>query len=173
MAAAAKRSENSRIFWMNGVSEGEQPLVFVPGVDGGLKSQTPLSLGADRICASSKKGTKIRVKHASNGKNQASQKTTQRKEDHFQSDYSGCYTREEVLVDRRDTVSTMHTLPQPSDTFLPLPQMSTRAKSDISLKDLCFEDKRRIANLIEELARASEEKEESVQRLKDEQENFE
>ncbi|MED6244247.1 hypothetical protein ATANTOWER_001055 [Ataeniobius toweri] len=158
---------------MNGVSEGEQPLVFVPGVDGGLKSQTPLSLGADRICASSKKGTKIRVKHASNGKNQASQKTTQRKQDHFQSDYSECYTTEEVLVDRRDTVSTMHTLPQPSDTFLPLPQMSSRAKSDISLKDLCFEDKRRIANLIEELARASEEKEESVQRLKDEQENFE
>uniref|UniRef100_A0A3B5KR99 Zgc:162344 n=1 Tax=Xiphophorus couchianus TaxID=32473 RepID=A0A3B5KR99_9TELE len=49
----------------------------------------------------------------------------------------------------------------------------SRAKGDISLKDLCFEDKRRIANLIEELAKVSEEKEESVQRLKNEQGNFE
>ncbi|XP_062867786.1 protein hinderin isoform X2 [Trichomycterus rosablanca] len=46
-------------------------------------------------------------------------------------------------------------------------------KSKASLKDLCSEDKRRIANLIEELARVSEEKEESVQRLRDEQETFE
>ncbi|XP_055724980.1 protein hinderin-like isoform X3 [Salvelinus fontinalis] len=49
----------------------------------------------------------------------------------------------------------------------------TQAKSRASLKDLCPEDKRRIANLIQELARVSEEKEESVQRLKDEQETFE
>uniref|UniRef100_A0A8C2X4R7 Zgc:162344 n=1 Tax=Cyclopterus lumpus TaxID=8103 RepID=A0A8C2X4R7_CYCLU len=47
------------------------------------------------------------------------------------------------------------------------------AKSQVCLKDLCPEDKRRIANLIEELARVSEEKEESVQRLKHEQEHFE
>uniref|UniRef100_A0A3Q0SEG3 Uncharacterized protein n=1 Tax=Amphilophus citrinellus TaxID=61819 RepID=A0A3Q0SEG3_AMPCI len=49
----------------------------------------------------------------------------------------------------------------------------SKAKSEVGLKDLCPEDKRRIANLIEELARVSEEKEESVQRLKDEQGNFE
>ncbi|CAB1315236.1 unnamed protein product [Coregonus sp. 'balchen'] len=49
----------------------------------------------------------------------------------------------------------------------------TQAKSRASLKDLCPEDKRRIANLIQELARVSEEKEESVQRLRDEQEAFE
>ncbi|XP_067840593.1 protein hinderin isoform X2 [Heptranchias perlo] len=42
-----------------------------------------------------------------------------------------------------------------------------------SLKDLCPEDKRRIANLIKELARVSEEKEETVERLKTEQESFE
>ncbi|XP_007895324.2 protein hinderin isoform X1 [Callorhinchus milii] len=42
-----------------------------------------------------------------------------------------------------------------------------------SLKDLCPEDKRRIANLIKELARVSEEKEETVERLKAEQESFE
>ncbi|XP_051899969.1 protein hinderin isoform X2 [Pristis pectinata] len=42
-----------------------------------------------------------------------------------------------------------------------------------SLKDLCPEDKRRIANLIRELARVSEEKEETKERLKAEQESFE
>ncbi|XP_059845585.1 protein hinderin isoform X2 [Hypanus sabinus] len=42
-----------------------------------------------------------------------------------------------------------------------------------SLKDLCPEDKRRIANLIKELARVSEEKEETKERLKAEQESFE
>ncbi|XP_076140791.1 protein hinderin [Alosa pseudoharengus] len=47
------------------------------------------------------------------------------------------------------------------------------ANTKPSLKDLCPEDKRRIANLIQELARVSEEKEESVQKLRDEQETFE
>uniref|UniRef100_A0A803JIU5 Protein hinderin n=1 Tax=Xenopus tropicalis TaxID=8364 RepID=A0A803JIU5_XENTR len=42
-----------------------------------------------------------------------------------------------------------------------------------SLKDLCPEDKRRIANLIKELARVSEEKEVTEERLKTEQESFE
>ncbi|CAH2296793.1 Hypothetical predicted protein [Pelobates cultripes] len=42
-----------------------------------------------------------------------------------------------------------------------------------SLKDLCPEDKRRIANLIKELARVSEEKEVTEERLKIEHESFE
>ncbi|KAJ1211138.1 hypothetical protein NDU88_006499 [Pleurodeles waltl] len=42
-----------------------------------------------------------------------------------------------------------------------------------SLKDLCLEDKKRIANLIKELARVSEEKEVTEGRLKAEQETFE
>ncbi|KAM3938726.1 protein hinderin [Leptodactylus fuscus] len=42
-----------------------------------------------------------------------------------------------------------------------------------SLKDLCPEDKRRIANLIKELARVSEEKEVTEERLKSEHESFE
>ncbi|CDQ72326.1 unnamed protein product [Oncorhynchus mykiss] len=49
----------------------------------------------------------------------------------------------------------------------------TQATNRTSLKDLCPQDKRRIANLIQELARVSEEKESSVQRLRDEQETFE
>ncbi|XP_008830727.1 protein hinderin isoform X1 [Nannospalax galili] len=47
-----------------------------------------------------------------------------------------------------------------------------RVKS-ASLKDLCLEDKRRIANLIQELARVSEEKEVTEERLKTEQESSE
>ncbi|XP_060029740.1 protein hinderin isoform X2 [Erinaceus europaeus] len=47
------------------------------------------------------------------------------------------------------------------------------AIKSVSLKDLCLEDKRRIANLIKELARVSEEKEVTEERLKAEQESFE
>ncbi|XP_044921462.1 protein hinderin isoform X2 [Mustela putorius furo] len=43
----------------------------------------------------------------------------------------------------------------------------------VSLKDLCLEDKRRIANLIKELARVSEEKEVTEERFRAEQESFE
>ncbi|XP_055488417.1 protein hinderin isoform X2 [Leucoraja erinacea] len=78
-------------------------------------------------------------------------------------------------------------LPQHSDSaFLnPLkirpvkPSMSNevinekRGSKTASLKDLCPEDKRRIANLIKELARVSEEKEETKERLKAEHETFE
>ncbi|XP_032323160.1 LOW QUALITY PROTEIN: protein hinderin [Camelus ferus] len=48
-----------------------------------------------------------------------------------------------------------------------------RGMKSASLKDLCLEDKRRIANLIKELARVSEEKEVTEERLKAEQESFE
>ncbi|XP_031221017.1 protein hinderin isoform X2 [Mastomys coucha] len=48
-----------------------------------------------------------------------------------------------------------------------------RGVKSASLKDLCLEDKRRIANLIKELARVSEEKEVTEERLKTEQESFE
>ncbi|KAG5834170.1 hypothetical protein ANANG_G00258610 [Anguilla anguilla] len=50
---------------------------------------------------------------------------------------------------------------------------SAQTRSSASLKDLCAEDKRRIANLIQELARVSEEKDETQQKLKEEQESFE
>uniref|UniRef100_A0A8C1PX21 Zgc:162344 n=1 Tax=Cyprinus carpio TaxID=7962 RepID=A0A8C1PX21_CYPCA len=70
------------------------------------------------------------------------------------------------------------TTPAPEPDLPPLPSAqplfsTALARSKPSLKDLCPEDKRRIANLIQELARVSEEKEESVQKLRDEQETFE
>ncbi|XP_043403623.1 protein hinderin isoform X3 [Chelonia mydas] len=52
-------------------------------------------------------------------------------------------------------------------------QVTNGGVKSASLKDLCPEDKRRIANLIKELARVSEEKEETEERLRAEQESFE
>ncbi|XP_077672751.1 protein hinderin isoform X2 [Eretmochelys imbricata] len=52
-------------------------------------------------------------------------------------------------------------------------QVTNGGVKSASLKDLCPEDKRRIANLIKELARISEEKEETEERLRAEQESFE
>ncbi|XP_012772867.1 protein hinderin isoform X1 [Maylandia zebra] len=165
MAAAAKRSENSGIFWMNGVSDDERPLVFIPGVDGEVTSQAPFNLKPLSTSTSKKRGHKMGVKSTSDCKKQAKQ----RREVKNQSDHSGVYTKEDVSVHHNAAVMT----PQ---TFLPVSQVISevsKAKSEVCLKDLCPEDKRRIANLIEELARVSEEKEESVRRLKDEQGNFE
>uniref|UniRef100_A0A4W4G5S1 Protein hinderin n=1 Tax=Electrophorus electricus TaxID=8005 RepID=A0A4W4G5S1_ELEEL len=73
---------------------------------------------------------------------------------------------------------TLHQVSEPPQNLFLFPCVQalpnrSQAKSKASLKDLCPEDKRRIASLIEELARVSEEKEESVQRLRDEQETFE
>ncbi|XP_047439406.1 protein hinderin isoform X2 [Mugil cephalus] len=171
MAAATKRNANSGIFWMNGVSDEEQPLVFVPGVD--RETKTPFNVGPGSSGASNKRGTKMGMKRVSNGKSQSTQKSRGKKQDHSQSECDS-YSKENI---HHSTVTAGHIVSPHSGPSLPLFQVTSdtsRAKSsDVCLKDLCPEDKRRIANLIEELARVSEEKEQSVQRLKDEQGNFE
>ncbi|CAG5983270.1 unnamed protein product [Menidia menidia] len=183
MAASVKRVGNPGIFWMNGVSDDEeQPLAFVPGVDGGRK--TPFILGSESLCTYNKKGTKMRTQHSSDRKNPTTQKTGKKTQGHLQSVRSGTYSLESVPLNQSMAVATEKASSQPPDAFPPLAEKkspcvhplvseTSRAKSEVSLKDLCPEDKRRIANLIEELARVSEEKEESMQRLKDEQGNFE
>ncbi|XP_008278725.1 protein hinderin [Stegastes partitus] len=176
MAAAAKRSGSSGIFWMNGGSDEEHPLVFAPGVDGEVKTRTPFNLGQGSTSTSNKRGSKMQIKSASDCKNQVTQKRRGKMQGHSQSALSGSYIKEKVSACHTAAVTAEQTISPPSGTFLPLSQVicdTSRAKSEVCLKDLCPEDKRRIANLIEELARVSEEKEESVQRLKDEQGNFE
>ncbi|KAE8298110.1 hypothetical protein D5F01_LYC02598 [Larimichthys crocea] len=153
---------------MNGVSDDEQPLVFVPGLEGGTKSSFSLGPGS-----SSKRGTKIRARRSSDCKNETTLKKGGKKQGHSQSERSGAYT-EKVSVHHTAAVATEHSRSPANGVFQPSTQViSETSKSLVCLKDLCPEDKRRIANLIEELARVSEEKEESVQRLKDEQESFE
>ncbi|XP_071349357.1 protein hinderin isoform X2 [Trachinotus anak] len=178
MAAGANKSGSSGIFWMNGVSDEEQPLAFVPGVDGEVKTQNSFSLRPGSTSTFSKRGTKTwgAARRRSDCKNDATLKKGGKKHGHLQSDHSGAYTKEKVSVHHSAAVATEHTPTLASDTFLPSSQViseTSRGSSQVCLKDLCPEDKRRIASLIEELARVSEEKEESVQRLKDEQENFE
>uniref|UniRef100_A0A8C9XMM3 Zgc:162344 n=1 Tax=Sander lucioperca TaxID=283035 RepID=A0A8C9XMM3_SANLU len=125
------------------------------GLEGEGKTPTPFSLrSGSSTSTSSKRGTKMRTRRSSDCKNETTLRKVVKKQGSSQSERSGVYTKENVSV-------------HPSAT------VATEAKSQVCLKDLCPEDKRRIANLIEELARVSEEKEESVQRLKDEQENFE
>ncbi|RVE72995.1 hypothetical protein OJAV_G00044100 [Oryzias javanicus] len=155
MAAATGETGNSGISWKNGVSDEEQPLAFVPGVDRGVKALS-FNLGSENSYVSSKRGTRMPVKRVSICKNPSTQKTEK--------------------LHRSSAVPAEYILPKSPHTFCPVSQMmpeNNEAKKDVSLKDLCPEDKRRIANLIEELARVSEEKEESVQRLKDEQGNCE
>ncbi|XP_058488680.1 protein hinderin [Solea solea] len=176
MAAGVTRSGSSGIFWMNGVSDEEQPLVFVPGVDGEVITQTSVNLASGSTSTFSKGGTEMRgtARRSSGCKNEATLKKGGKKQGHLQSDHSGVYTREKVSVNNQSAAERTPSLA--SDMFLPPSQViseTSAIRSQICLKDLCSEDKRRIANLIEELARVSEEKEVSVQRLKDEQGNFE
>ncbi|XP_051272003.1 protein hinderin isoform X2 [Dicentrarchus labrax] len=177
MAAAATKSGNSGIFWMNGVSDEEQPLVFVAGVEGEVKTRTPFNLGPGSTSTSSKRGTKMRARRSSDNKSETTLKKGGRKQGYLQSERSGVFTKEKEPVHHSATVATeQHILSPDTGTFHSSTQViseTSRARSLVCLKDLCPEDKRRIANLIEELARVSEEKEESVQRLKDEQECFE
>ncbi|KAM9362217.1 protein hinderin [Symphorus nematophorus] len=176
MAAGATRSGNSGIFWMNGVSDDERPLVFVPGVEGEGKTRSPFHLRSGSTNTSSNRGTKMRARQSSDFKTETTLKKGGKKQGHLESERSGAYTKEKASVHHSATVAAEHSLSPPTGAFHPTTQVITEtstAKSLVCLKDLCPEDKRRIANLIEELARVSEEKEESVQRLRDEQENFE
>ncbi|XP_068107938.1 protein hinderin isoform X2 [Hyperolius riggenbachi] len=73
-----------------------------------------------------------------------------------------------------DQPTTMDFLPeQTRHTDQQEGQAEAAGGKSASLKDLCPEDKRRIANLIKELARVSEEKEVTEERLKSEHESFE
>ncbi|XP_037346463.2 protein hinderin isoform X3 [Pungitius pungitius] len=170
MAAANSRSGNSGIFWMNG--DDEEPLVLVPGSEGEAMPRTSFTSGSGRT--GSKKGTTMRARRSYDCTHETALKKCGKKQGHFQSDQSGIHVKEKVSAHRSATAVLGHAFSPALGTFLPSTQaISDASKSQVCLKDLCPEDKRRIANLIEELARVSEEKEESVQRLKDEQENFE
>ncbi|XP_068171653.1 protein hinderin [Antennarius striatus] len=166
MASAAKQSGNPGIFWMNGVSNEELPLVFVPGLEGDMKTHTSFNGRPDITSASIKRSSRMRARRGSGCKGG-------KKQGHVLSEASDVCTKATVSVQHG---ATGHSLPQTTGVFQPSTPANSdkdRAKSEVCLKDLCPEDKRRIANLIEELARVSEEKEESVQRLKDEQQSFE
>ncbi|XP_026859476.2 protein hinderin isoform X2 [Electrophorus electricus] len=155
--AAVAEVRNSEIYWID--DNDEQPRVYVSGMS--------KKMGVKAASISSK-DRKVKGKFSLNKEGKSGKKL-----DLFTSHVAVEPLFAESAVQKAtDFSAKSKTLHQVSEPPQALPNRS-QAKSKASLKDLCPEDKRRIASLIEELARVSEEKEESVQRLRDEQETFE
>lgn len=93
-----------------------------------MKTRMPFSLGPDGTGTSGKRGTKLRVKHGSDCKNQGTEKTVGRTQRHLESDFSGAFTTEKVQV-QHAAIPTMHTVSQPHDAFHPLSQVKHCFKS--------------------------------------------
>ncbi|XP_061640238.1 protein hinderin isoform X2 [Phyllopteryx taeniolatus] len=120
---------------------------------------------------SSKKSNKMQARPTSDCKIDVPLKRGGKKQSYLQNEQCSSDVKENASAYTSASVTTENTLfpTQVSQVIFE----SSRTHSQVSLKDLGPEDKRRIANLIEELARVSEEKEESIKRLKDEHDNFE
>ncbi|XP_061544141.1 protein hinderin isoform X2 [Phycodurus eques] len=154
MAAAAEtRNAKCGIFWM----------------ESGVDEVVSCKPGAMTI--SSKKSTKMQARRTSDCKIDVPLKRGGKKQSYLQNEQCSSDVKENASAYSSASVTTENTLfpTQVSKVIFD----SSRTHSQVSLKDLGPEDKRRIANLIEELARVSEEKEESIKRLKDEHDNFE
>ncbi|KAL7854075.1 hypothetical protein AOLI_G00209190 [Acnodon oligacanthus] len=161
MASVAEGRNGAGIYWINDTSDEEQSVVFVPGVSKkmGLKSVSTISNeGKVKGRAAVDKGQMSRKKAGLPMSHHAVETPVPKAPLQKTSAFSAKSKTPTQLSEQPVTQALSH---------------KSEAKSKASLKDLCPEDKRRIANLIEELARVSEEKEESVQRLRDEQETFE
>ncbi|KAG7476544.1 hypothetical protein MATL_G00083990 [Megalops atlanticus] len=183
MADVSGGERTAGIYWIKDTSDEDQPMVFVPGVsrEGNLRPGAKVGPG----CSNMRKG-KMRAGHAgevtsSIGAGFPSEgRVKQGMRPGSQSKAS--LPPSKVKAELHPTTATVGTVRssapspyQPTACAISqqAPSLATQSKSSASLKDLCPEDKRRIANLIEELARVSEEKDETEQRLKEEQESFE
>ncbi|XP_057701912.1 protein hinderin isoform X3 [Corythoichthys intestinalis] len=152
MAASQTRHAGSGIFWTK------------------IGMDEEVSWKSSSNSVSSNNSTKMQARRPSDCHIDVPFKRGGKKQGYVQNDQYNC--------DVKKNASTFASIPTEKTTFpmqAPKPAIfeSTTAQSQVGLKDLCPEDKRRIANLIEELARVSEEKEESVKRFQDEHDNFE
>ncbi|XP_073680268.1 protein hinderin isoform X2 [Garra rufa] len=145
-------------------SDEEQPMVFVTG----MSKNAGLKVG-------SANNTEEKIKRRSSGMDKSRKKTGLHSAMQSAEMAVGIASDQKIpSVVSRSKITTLAPEPElPSFTSAQSLFSTAQAKSKPSLKDLCPEDKRRIANLIQELARVSEEKEESVQKLRNEQETFE
>ncbi|XP_067280298.1 protein hinderin [Pseudorasbora parva] len=163
MASVAEGENGNGFYWIHDKSDEDQPMALVTGMSRniGLKFGTTnntegkIKRRAGSMDKSVKKGLHLATRSAEMAVGKASDQKLP-----------------------SSVAKSKTTTPAPDPDLPPLTLAQTlfsaaQAKSKPSLKDLCPEDKRRIANLIQELARVSEEKEESVQKLRDEQETFE
>ncbi|KAM9535673.1 protein hinderin isoform 2-T2 [Salvelinus alpinus] len=170
MAAAKEGKNKSGFLGINDTSDEDQPLVFIPGVsrEGHLRTAFKSVSGT----SSSERKVKMRANYSSEIRGEAPLSRGNKKQGQRLSLSS--MGRGQLQATPAPTVPPPN--PATQQHLLTTPQALsevTQAKNRTSLKDLCPQDKRRIANLIQELARVSEEKESSVQRLRDEQETFE
>uniref|UniRef100_A0A3Q2XXP2 Zgc:162344 n=2 Tax=Hippocampus comes TaxID=109280 RepID=A0A3Q2XXP2_HIPCM len=158
MAAAEKRNAKSEILWTK--SGGDKVVPCKPS----------------GISTSIKKNTKMQARRISDCKMDTPLRRGGTTQSYVQNDQCSSDVKENASALAFASVTTENALVPTLGLIPPVSQIifgSSSAQSQVGLKDLCPEDKRRIANLIEELARVSEEKEESVKRLKDEHDNFE
>uniref|UniRef100_A0A8C1PVZ9 Zgc:162344 n=1 Tax=Cyprinus carpio TaxID=7962 RepID=A0A8C1PVZ9_CYPCA len=162
MASVAEGANGDGFYWIHDKSDEEQPMVFVSGMskNASLKAGSANNTeGKIKMRAMDKSRKKTGLHLAMQSAEMVVGKASDQKR---------------PSVEAKPKITT----PAPEPDLPPLPSAqplfsTALARSKPSLKDLCPEDKRRIANLIQELARVSEEKEESVQKLRDEQETFE
>ncbi|XP_051956301.1 protein hinderin-like isoform X2 [Xyrauchen texanus] len=162
MAAVAEGAAGNGFYWIRDKSDEEESTVFVTGMSRNNKF-------------GSSNNTEGKIKRKSGNMDKSGKKPGLPLAMECTETVIGKSSAQKLLptVAKSKTVTPA---PEPDQSPLTLAQalsITAQAKSKPSLKDLCPEDKRRIANLIQELARVSEEKEESVQKLRDEQETFE
>ncbi|XP_059382038.1 protein hinderin [Carassius carassius] len=164
MASVAEGANGDGFYWIHDKSDEEQPMGFVTG----MSKNAGLKVGS----ANNKEG---KIKRRASSMDKSRKKTGLHSAVQSAEMMIGKALDQKVpSVISKSKITTPGPEPDLPSLTLSQPLFSAaQAKSKPSLKDLCPEDKRRIAKLIEELARVSEEKEESVQKLRDEQETFE
>ncbi|KAL7844118.1 hypothetical protein SRHO_G00226570 [Serrasalmus rhombeus] len=161
MASVAEGRNGAGIYWINDTSDEEQSVVFIPGVS--------KKMGLKSVSTSSNEG-KVKGRAALDRGEMSRRKAGLPMSHHaVETSVSKAHLQKTSAFSAKSKIPTQLSEPPVTQAL----SHKSEVKSKASLKDLCPEDKRRIANLIEELARVSEEKEESVQRLRDEQETFE
>ncbi|XP_064164784.1 protein hinderin [Anguilla rostrata] len=184
MADVTSGEKTAGIFWIKDTSDEDQPMVFVPGVS----NQGNLRPGAKVGSGGVRKG-KVRLGNGSEVKGIVGVGCQlEGRKSRFSRPC--CQGKAPAHPSHPAQAKAQLHSPSPAGTAFRAPVLSptkptsiyvnmqalaksAQARSSASLKDLCAEDKRRIANLIQELARVSEEKDETQQKLKEEQESFE
>ncbi|KAG9354308.1 hypothetical protein JZ751_012432 [Albula glossodonta] len=180
MADITGGEKTAGIFWIRDTSDEDQPVVFVPGVSRegnlrtGVKGSSSSILSKEKMRAGGEVKGIVGVGCVNEGRKKRNPRPFSQGKASLPSFQmkAGLHS----TIDAGTSLSSP-VLSPPKPTAIYCNQQAipeaAQVKRSASLKDLCPEDKRRIANLIQELARVSEEKDETKQRLKDEQESFE
>ncbi|XP_034780953.2 protein hinderin-like isoform X4 [Acipenser ruthenus] len=187
------------VYWSKDLSDEDQPMVVIPGltnkgnlrmglmgkgcrsVEGIKKVAARVSDGPDGSLKESKEGLKKKEARVSDGPDgclKESKEGLKKVAARVSDGPDGCLKESKEGLKKvavpRISEGSVHSLKKSETRQANANQILADAAEgrSASLKDLCPEDKRRIANLIQELARVSEEKDETAERLRVEQEGF-